>query len=82
MGVLIPFLLGTLVGGAVTWQVDRRRQQGERGLSFKGWFSGQKEQSRSPQPQPSATDGADAPPSAAEATGTGTQTSPQTSYDI
>lgn len=82
MGVLIPFLLGTLVGGAVTWQVDRRRQQGEKGLSVKGWFSGKKAQSRSPEPQVSATDRADAPPSAAEATGTETQTPPQTSYDI
>ena len=33
MSFLLPFLVGTIVGGVVTWQVDRQRQQGENGKS-------------------------------------------------
>lgn len=77
MGFLIPFLLGTIVGGTVTWQVDRRRQQGKSGLPITGWFWRKKNQSSSPAPQPSGTDRAEATPSAAEAADTSSPTASQ-----
>ncbi len=80
MSFLLPFLVGTIVGGVVTWQVDRQRQQGENGKSLKQWFSRNKDQSNSSAPQSSEADSPDTASDTTEASGTGSGTSSQTPY--
>lgn len=60
MGFILPFLVGTVFGGVVTWQVERKRQQGENGLSVRRWFKGKKDQSDSTEAQASETESSDA----------------------
>ncbi|ETW91987.1 MAG: hypothetical protein ETSY1_45795 [Candidatus Entotheonella factor] len=67
--------MGTVFGGVVTWQVERRRQQGENGLSVTGWFKGKNDQNTAPEAQASETESA----GEAETADTGSETSSQTS---
>ncbi|ETX05233.1 MAG: hypothetical protein ETSY2_24195 [Candidatus Entotheonella gemina] len=75
MGFILPFLVGTVVGGVVTWQVERKRQQGDNGLSVKGWFKRTKDQDSSPDSQSSETESSDAAETADTGSGTSSQTS-------
>jgi len=84
MGFLLPFLVGTVFGGVITWQVDRRRQKDDNGSFFKPRFSRRKEQNSAPDAPPSGTKSPDvtpdAAPNTAEAADTGTETSSQPPY--
>lgn len=48
MGVILPFIVGAVVGGVAKWQLDRMRDQDDNGQSrLKKWIPGKKEQSSS-----------------------------------
>lgn len=81
MSFLLPFLVGTVFGGVVTWQVDRQRQKDDNGSFFKRRFSRKKDQNSAPDSPPSGSESPgvtpDAAPKMAEATDTGAETSSQ-----
>lgn len=59
MGFILPFIVGTVFGGVVTWQIDRRRQKDGSEEPKKWWFSS-KNKNGEPESQTETMDSADA----------------------
>lgn len=76
MGFFVPFLVGTIVGGVVTRQIDRRRQLEGSGQVRKWWLS--KDQRDSPATQPSEASSPDMTPSPEQTAGVPSDISSQT----